>query len=52
MKRALVATDWTAGGGFGYSVAVEGDTIVVGIEAANAVWIFCRDQGGAGAGGR
>ncbi len=50
---ALTASDGTAGGEFGRSVAVDGDTIVVGDiwddergKNAGAAYVFQRDQGG------
>jgi hypothetical protein len=53
--RKLVPSDFTAAATFGFSVAVSGDTIVVGAVNDNgtgsyrgAAYVFCRDLGGAG----
>jgi hypothetical protein len=55
----LTASDGAAGDLFGHSVAVDGDTIVVGSEAddhsgltnSGSAYVFVRDHGGAGAWG-
>ena len=46
MKK-LTASDAQAGDKFGGSVAVSGDTAVVGAYTAGAAYVFQRDQGGA-----
>jgi hypothetical protein len=48
MKGRLVAPD---GGGLGSAVAISGDTAVIGAIAANAAYIFYRNQGGTDAWG-
>jgi hypothetical protein len=53
--RKLTASDAEAGDGFGYSVSISGDTLVVGANAKNsaagadagAAYVFDRDDGGA-----
>ncbi len=50
--KKLIASDAQAGDNFGFSVAVSGDTAVVGApfegSRAGAAYVFQRDQGGAG----
>ncbi|HDT13396.1 MAG TPA: hypothetical protein ENO03_03465 [Candidatus Aminicenantes bacterium] len=52
--KKLVASDRADGDGFGYAVAIDGDTIVVGSDGEDgagtnrgAAYVFARDQGGA-----
>ena len=51
--KKLLASDAEAQGGFGFSVAMSGDTAIVGApgDVANTVYVFQRDQGGTGAWG-
>ena len=44
--KKLVASDAMAGNGFGASVAVSGDTAVVGAGLFNSAYVFQRDEGG------
>ena len=51
--KKLTATDGETGDRFGFSVAIDGDTVVVGARQANvtatsdgAVYVFQRDEGG------
>jgi hypothetical protein len=48
--RKLTASDAAAHDSFGYSVAVDGDTVVVGADLGNngagAAYVFARNQGG------
>ena len=45
--KILIASDAQDGDSFGWSVAVNGDTAVVGTRNSEAVYVFQRDQGGA-----
>ena len=47
----LVASNGQVDGLFGYAVAVDGDTAVVGAPGANVAHVLMRDQGGRGAWG-
>lgn len=48
----LLASDGTAGDGFGRSLAIDADTVIVGTAAKNAAYIFQRDKNGPGAWGQ
>ncbi len=45
--RQLTASDGTASDHFGFSVAVSGDTVVVGAYRNGSAYVFQRNQGGA-----
>ena len=46
--KKLIASDAEAGDFFGSSVAIDGDTAVVGASREGAAYVFQRNQGGAG----
>ena len=45
--RKLLASDSADGDGFGISVAIDGDTAVVGADGPTAAYVYQRDEGGA-----
>jgi hypothetical protein len=47
MRSRLTASDGVTYDEMGYSVALSGDTAVVGTDGANAAYVFYRNQGGA-----
>jgi hypothetical protein len=51
LAKKLLASDGTAGDGFAYSLAIDGATAIVGAPqhgGRGQVYVFARDQGGAG----
>jgi hypothetical protein len=48
LAKKLLASDGSGGNGFGTSVALSGDTVIVGTKWSGAAYIFSRNQGGSG----